>query len=71
MASEQRIRETRAAALRLRYDLLEMIGVGTAGYLGGSASLAELMAALYFFKLNLDKDRPDGTGLSFPKAMPP
>ncbi|MDR3173071.1 MAG: transketolase [Treponema sp.] len=58
MANEQRIREIRAAALRLRYDLLEMIGAGTAGHLGGSASLAELMAALYFFKLNLDKDRP-------------
>jgi transketolase len=39
-------------ALRLRYDLLEMIGVGVAGHLGGSGSLAETVAALYFHKMN-------------------
>ncbi|MDR2495163.1 MAG: transketolase [Spirochaetaceae bacterium] len=35
-------------ALRLRRDLIEMIGVGAAGHLGGSSSLAETMAVLYF-----------------------
>jgi transketolase len=44
-------------ALKLRYDVLEMIGVNTAGHLGGSFSLAETMAVLYFFRLNVDKDR--------------
>jgi transketolase len=39
-------------ALQLRYDLLEMIGVGVAGHLGGSSSLAEALTALYFFKMN-------------------
>jgi transketolase len=58
MVNEAAIREIRGAALRLRRNLLEMIGVGTPGHLGGSASLAELMAVLYFHKMNLDKDRP-------------
>ena len=58
MVNEATIRELRGAALRLRRNLLEMIGVGTPGHLGGSASLAELMAVLYFYKMNLDKDRP-------------
>lgn len=41
-------------ALQLRFDLLEMIGVGKAGHLGGSSSLAEIVAALYFQKLRFD-----------------
>ena len=44
-------------ALRLRYDLLEMIGVGVAGHLGGSSSLAELVAFLYFSKMNFSAGR--------------
>ena len=44
-------------ALQFRYDLLEMIGVGVAGHLGGSSSLAELMALLYFNKMNFSADR--------------
>ena len=39
-------KELQKMALRLRYDLLEMIGVGVAGHLGGSSSLAELMSFL-------------------------
>jgi transketolase len=31
-----------------------MIGIGTPGHLGGSVSLAELMAVLYFYKMNFD-----------------
>jgi transketolase len=34
-----------------------MIGVGTAGHLGGSSSLAELMSVLYFHKMNFSSDR--------------
>jgi transketolase len=50
-------KELERIALRLRYDLLEMIGVGVAGHLGGSSSLAETMAALYFDKMNFSADR--------------
>jgi transketolase len=45
-------KELEGIALQLRYDLLEMIGVGAAGHLGGSCSLAETMAVLYFHKMN-------------------
>ncbi|MDR1949479.1 MAG: transketolase [Spirochaetaceae bacterium] len=58
MVSEDGIHKLKSIALQLRYDLLEMIGVGTAGHLGGSASLAELMAVLYFYKMQFDKGTP-------------
>lgn len=35
----------------IRADILEMIGVGKKGHLGGSMSLADLATALYFYKL--------------------
>jgi transketolase len=54
MASQELIKELNRKALQLRYNLLEMIGVGKAGHLGGSSSLAETMAVLYFHKLKLD-----------------
>jgi transketolase len=52
-----------AAALRrmahtLRLDVLEMIGVGKAGHLGGSCSLAEIVAVLYFHAMRFDPGRP-------------
>ncbi len=60
MASQELIKELNRKALQLRYNLLEMIGVGKAGHLGGSSSLAETMAVLYFHKLRLgSKNRRD------------
>ena len=55
MLSEDKIREIKKLALKFRRDVVEMIGVGHAGHLGGSTSLAETMAVLYFHKLHLDK----------------
>jgi transketolase len=52
MADQKVITEIKSMALKLRYDLLEMIGIGVAGHLGGSSSLAETVAALYFHKMN-------------------
>ncbi|MDR2103029.1 MAG: transketolase [Treponema sp.] len=54
MVNASTIKEIRGVALQLRRDVLEMIGIGTAGHLGGSVSLAELMAVLYFYKMNFD-----------------
>jgi len=58
MASEATIKELKGKALQLRYNLLEMIGIGKAGHLGGSSSLAETLAVLYFHKMKLDKKNP-------------
>jgi transketolase len=55
MADDGLIKKIKSMALRLRYDVLEMIGIGMAGHLGGSASLAETIAVLYFYKMNFDK----------------
>ena len=57
MVSESTIKEMKSIALKLRYDVLEMIGIGTAGHLGGSYSLAETMAVLYFYRMKFGKDK--------------
>jgi transketolase len=55
---ESIVRELRARAIQLRFDILEMIGIGNPGHLGGSSSLAETMAVLYFHKMNVDNNYP-------------
>ena len=46
--SEQEIRELRKIAATLRGDLIEMIPPGKVGHLGGSSSIMDVTAALYF-----------------------
>ena len=58
MANDALIRELKGKALQLRCNVLEMIGVGKAGHWGGSSSLAETMAVLYFHSMKLDKKNP-------------
>jgi transketolase len=41
-------------ALQMRADVVEMIGVGKAGHLGGSVSLSEIVATLYFHQMRFD-----------------
>jgi len=57
MVNESTIKELNSIALKLRYDVLEMIGINTAGHLGGSFSLAETMAVLYFYRMKMSKDK--------------
>jgi transketolase len=52
MVSGSTVRELKGIALKLRRDVIEMIGIGNAGHWGGSASLAETMAVLYFHKMS-------------------
>ncbi len=54
------IKELKDMALQLRCNVLEMIGVGKAGHWGGSSSLAEAIAVLYFHSMKLDKANPKG-----------
>ncbi len=58
MANEAVVRELKAKALQLRCNVLEMIGTGKAGHWGGSSSLAETMAVLYFHSMNVDRTNP-------------
>jgi transketolase len=54
MAKPDEIRRIEKIAWDLRADVVRMIGVGKAGHLGGSCSLAEIAAALYFAKMRFD-----------------
>jgi transketolase len=54
MAKPDEVRRIQKIAWDLRADVVKMIGVGKAGHLGGSCSLAEIAAALYFAKMKFD-----------------
>ena len=54
--SEQEIRELRKIAATLRGDLIEMIPPGKVGHLGGSSSIMDVTAALYFKHMKVFDD---------------
>jgi transketolase len=54
MAKPDEIRRIGRIACDLRADVVKMIGVGKVGHIGGSCSLAEIAAALYFAKMRFD-----------------
>ncbi len=54
MAKSDEIQRIQKIAWKLRANVVNMIGVGKAGHLGGSCSLAEIVAALYFGRMHFD-----------------
>lgn len=52
------IRNLEAKTKTLRRDVILSIGQGKFGHLGGSYSAAEIVAALYFYKMKLDPKNP-------------
>jgi len=58
MTDTSTIRRLERIALQLRFDLIEMIGQGKFGHLGGSSSLAEITACLYFHAMRYDPKNP-------------
>ncbi len=58
MRDELRLTELREKARIIRKGVVECMGVGVAGHLGGSFSSADLMAALYFYKMKYDPKDP-------------
>lgn len=58
MESNELIKFLERKALQLRYHILEMVGVGKAGHLGGSSSCAEIVATLYFHWMKVDPKNP-------------
>jgi transketolase len=56
---EALIVELEERARELRIDSLDMIYRREAGHPGGSLSVAEIIAALFFHKMRLDPERPD------------
>ena len=50
--------ELEKTAKKLRYDIIKMIGAGKPGHLGGSCSVADIVAVLYFHKMRHDPANP-------------
>jgi transketolase len=45
-------------ARKIRLDIVQMVGVGQKGHLGGSCSIADVVTALYFHKMRHDPANP-------------
>ena len=56
--SAEKLKELENIARKLRYEIVMMIGAGKPGHLGGSCSIAELVAVLYFHKMRIDPKNP-------------
>ena len=56
--SPELITELRHKAITVRENILRMIPPGKVGHLGGSSSSADIMAALYFHKMNVNAANP-------------
>jgi transketolase len=50
--------ELQKIANKLRENVVRMIGVGPTGHIGGSCSAADIVAALYFYKMKHDPKNP-------------
>jgi len=59
MHSQLVIDELEEKALIIRKGILEIMAGGKRGHLGGSMSIADLVAALYFHQMRLDPKNPD------------
>lgn len=58
MLTEESRRMLQEKALNIRKDIVTMIGIGHAGHLGGSCSLADIVSVLYFYKMKHDPRNP-------------
>jgi transketolase len=56
--SAEKIKELEKIAKKIRYDIVMMIGSGKPGHLGGSCSIADIVAVLYFYKMRHKPDNP-------------
>jgi transketolase len=52
------IKQLELTARRIRLNIVQMVGVGQRGHLGGSCSIADVVTALYFFKMRHDPANP-------------
>jgi transketolase len=52
------IEELKRIARQLRIDIVWMVGIDQKGHLGGSCSAADLVTALYFYKMRFDPKNP-------------
>ena len=53
------IRELRRLAAEMRLNIVRMMGANKAHHFGGSMSAADIVTALYFYKMRFDPEHPD------------
>jgi len=58
MHLQTQIKELEEKALDIRKGILEIMAGGKRGHLGGSLSIADIIAALYFHQMNIDPKNP-------------
>jgi transketolase len=51
-------RKLELIARTIRLNIIQMVGVGQRGHLGGSCSIADVVTALYFYKMRHDPSNP-------------
>ena len=56
--SQEQVTELKRKAIQVRANILEMIPPGKVGHLGGSSSIADVMAALYFHTMQVNPSDP-------------
>jgi len=56
--SPELIQDLQAKTKTLRKDVILSVGMGNFGHVGGSFSAAEIVAALYFYKMDIDPKNP-------------
>jgi transketolase len=56
--STELLNDLRKKAQTLRRNVIKSVGVGIAGHIGGSCSAADIVAALYFYKMKYDPKNP-------------
>lgn len=56
--TQEKIKRLRKMAVQVRANILEMIPPGKVGHLGGSVSIADIVAVLYFDQMKLNPKNP-------------
>jgi transketolase len=59
MISAELLSELKDISLKMRYELIKMMGFGKVHHFGGSLSVVEIMTALYFYKMRIRPEDPD------------
>lgn len=62
MVIKDKIRELEKTANRIRTDIIEMLGRSGSGHPGGSLSIADILAVLYFYKMKHNPKDPTWEG---------
>ena len=58
MIDETERRRLERLAVEMRWNIVQMMGPGKAHHFGGSLSAADIMTALYFYKMRFDPQNP-------------